>query len=74
MFKNDNAYVAFTYTDFGQRGRRERLGRHLTLETAARQFKRICKVYNQLHGHRVWTELRSTGEVIHDASAREPQL
>lgn len=69
--KRRDEYVATTFCDFGQRGRRSDIGHHFSMPTAKRQFKRICRVWgNPLYGDdranwRIWQETRG-GKVIND--------
>lgn len=40
-------YKVETFTDFGEPGRKERIGRHKTITTAMRQYARIWEIYGR---------------------------
>jgi hypothetical protein len=48
-----------TYTDFGQAGRIEEIGKHYNIATAMRQYARIWEVYGRRGGARVWQKMIS---------------
>lgn len=52
-------FAGCTFTDFGEPPRRDVIGRHKTVETAIRQYRRIWRIYHRLHGHRTWLYLHT---------------
>jgi len=51
-----------TFTDFGEEGRKTRIGQHLTIATALTQYARLWNTYGRLHGFRVWQEETELGK------------
>lgn len=66
-------YQAVTFCDFGDKTRREKIARHLSVGAAARRFKSIALCYSHLNGTpdkqtwRCWQEDRE-GFVINDTN------
>ncbi len=58
--KTKHDWCAKTLCDFGTPGRRDTLARHFSLAAAVRAFKRINKIYGELHGWNCWQEDRNT--------------
>jgi len=59
--KKKNEYVAVTYCDFGQEGRREPLVHHYSLAAAFRRYRRVWEIYGATSkdqkGCKVWIEV-----------------
>lgn len=60
--KTKDEWIAQTFCDFGEPGRRTVLTQHFFLETAKRGFQRTKKIYSA-HGWHCWQEDRA-GNVI----------
>jgi hypothetical protein len=65
---NPTKYAAFTYCDFGDPNRRDVISSHFTVAAAQRRFRRIARIYSDLHGWRVWQENAASGEVLNAAN------
>ena len=69
MKMTSKQYVVHTYCDFGEPPRKDSIGRHGSVETAKRAFKRTAKIYADLWGWRCWQETIQ-GEIINDRAGK----
>ena len=67
-------FEAFTYCDFGEPPRKDRLSRHLTAHTARRHFRHFRKIYGGPKPGggvwRLWQEDRE-GNILSDTNQAE---
>lgn len=60
--KTKDDWIAQTFCDFGEPGRKDVITQHFFIETAKRGFQRVSKIYSQ-QGWHCWQEDRD-GNVL----------
>ena len=70
--KSKDDWVAATFTDFGEKIRKDLLRHHFSIQSALRAYKELKKIYgpnshsNTAKPCRIWQETRS-GEILNDS-------